>query len=218
MNCWSFAASFSIVRRSFSPAACFSIGVWPRSGLPQRCRSLLSCREISFRTSCGGWWPSKPKMGFHSWSRFQNHTSPSTPLPIGGCRESPDEFSSWSIANLELVAHVVAFHLWAPEWERQHVTVHTDNQACFWLLTKGRSREDLRLRISRWLAMEQVFKNFHKVSEWSPTTENFIADALSRPADPKQHQAFHDYCRNLAGAPSRCHVEAVHFDLNLDSL
>ena len=70
--------------------------------------------------------------------------------------------------------------------------------------------------MSRWLAMEQVYKNFRMVSEWIPTTENSIADALSRPAEPKQRQAFHDYCRNMVVTPSRCHVEPVHFDFNLD--
>ena len=92
-----------------------------------------------------------------------------------------------------------------------------DNQACFWLLTKGRSCEDRRLRMSRWLAMEQVDKNFRMFSAWIPTTENSIADALSRPADPEQERAFKDYCKTLVDAPSRCHVEASHFDFNPDA-
>ena len=157
--------------------------------------------HISLDASSNGWFQGKPGLGGYNHHIHQ----------FFSCTV-PDEMSSWSIADLELLAHVVAYHLWAPKWELQYVTIHTDNQACFWLLTKGRSREDRRLCMSRWLSMEQVDKNFRAVSEWIPTTENSIADALSRPADPEQEKAFKDYCRTLSIAPTRCHVQPCHFD------
>ena len=165
----------------------------------------VSQTHVTLDASSNGWKHGKPGLGGYNHANHQYFSC-----------TVPEEFSSWTIANLELLAHVVAFHLWGHSWDRQDVSIHTDNQACFWLLSKGRSREDLRLRMSRWLSMHQVLHNFRAVSQWIPTTENSIADALSRPADPKLQQAFTEYCSGLANSPSRCHVEPEHFDFNLD--
>ena len=146
--------------------------------------------HVSLDASSNGWLHGKPGLG--GYNHALHHYFSCT---------VPEKYSSWCIADLELVAHVIAFHLWASKWERQQVTVHTDNQACFWLLTKGRSQEDLRLQMSRWLCMEQVDKNFRMSSAWTPTAENTLADSLSRWGDPKQAEQFENYARTMPDVP-----------------
>ena len=163
--------------------------------------------HVSLDASSGGWFHGKPGLGGYNHDLHQYFSC-----------TVPDELSNWCIADLELLAHVVAFHLWAHDWERRHVTVHTDNQACFWLLTKGRSREDLRLRMSRWLCMHQVTNNFRMSSAWIPTAENTLADALSRYAEPAQRNKFKSYAESLQNPPTRCHVSEPHFNFSLKDI
>ena len=163
--------------------------------------------HVSLDASSNGWLQGKPGLG-----GYNHHTHQYFSCTV------PQELTSWCIADLELLAHVVAFHLWAAHWQKHQVTIHTDNQACFWLLTKGRSREDLRLQMSRWLCMEQVEKNFRMSSAWIPTAENTLADSLSRLGDPKQQQLFNNYAKSLSDTPTRCHVTDQHFNFYLKNL
>ena len=151
--------------------------------------------HVSLDASSNGWAGGKPGLGGYNHELHQYFSC-----------TVPDELLDWTIADLELVAHVVAFHLWSSKWEHKQVTIHTDNQACYWLLTKGRSRCDIRLRMSRWLSTQQITKDFRTTSEWIPTTENNLADALSREGDPAQKRWFDDFCRFAAETPTRCHV------------
>ena len=124
----------------------------------------------------------------------------------------PDELLHLQIADLELIAHVVAIHLWQAEWAEHQVTIHTDNEPCYYLLTNGRSREEIRLQMSRWIAMQQIQTGFRSSSAWIPTKENNLADSLSRFADPKQRRKFEQYCSTLSGAPTRRHVMPEMFE------
>ena len=159
--------------------------------------------HISLDASSNGWKNNLPGIGGYNHASHQYFSV--TP---------PEHLRDLSIADLELLAHIVAFHLWCSEWENAQVMVHTDNAACFYLLTNGRSRDDLRLRMSRWLCMQQVEKGFRTVSSWIPTTENNLADALSRPADPAQQQKFNQYCTELGHAPTSCHVRPEFFEFD----
>ena len=163
--------------------------------------------HVSLDASSNGWLQDKPGLGGfnHSIGEYFSCTV-------------PEQIAMWCIADLELVAHVVAVHLWAPAWNKQQVVIHTDNQACYWLLTKGRSRDDRRLCMSRWLCMEQIRKDFRFSSAWISTTENTVADSLSRWGQPGQEQIFKDCCKGLAKTPTRRHVNDSHFDFNLTFL
>ena len=156
--------------------------------------------HVSLDASSDGWHDGKPGLGGYNHELHQYFSC-----------SVPQEFLDWCIADLELIAHVVAFHLWSSKWENKVVKIHTDNQACYWLLTKGRSRSDIRLRMSRWLAMQQIDRDFRMVSEWIPTSENNLADALSREGDPVQRDKFAEYLDRLANTPTRCHVRADCF-------
>ena len=160
--------------------------------------------HISLDASSNGWTSGKPGLGGYNHELHQYFSC-----------TVPDDLLEWTIADLELVAHVVAFHLWSSKWQNKQVTIHTDNQACYWLLTKGRSRCNTRLCMSRWLSMQQIERDFRTVSAWIPTTENNVADALSREGDLEQRRRFDDFCRFEAETPTRCRVESKHFSFAL---
>ena len=156
--------------------------------------------HVSLDASSNGWHKGQRGLGGYNHSTNQYFS----------CGTPPD-LSHLAIADLELLAHVVAIHLWGSHWRKFQVTIHTDNQACWWLLTKGRTREDIRLRMSRWMATQQIKQRFRISSAWIPTTENNLADALSRVGDPSQQRKFDEHCTQLGGTPSRCHVRPEFF-------
>ena len=160
--------------------------------------------HVSLDASSNGWHEGKPGIGGYNHALHQYFSC-----------TVPDELLDWHISDLELVAHVIAYHLWAPKWENCQVTIHTDNEACYWLLTKGRSREEIHLQMSRWLAMQEISMDFRSTSAWIPTSENNLADALSRAGDPKQRQKFEEYCSSRPELPERCHVGSEHFNFSL---
>ena len=159
--------------------------------------------HVSLDASTNGWHDGKPGLGAYNHDTHQYFST--TPTA---------EFADLEIADLELLAHVISIQLWSDAWKQNQVTIHTDNEACFWLLTKGRSRSDIRLRMSRWIATQQITKQFRVTSKWIPTTENNIADALSRMGDPAQRIKFKEYCTNLRGLPTSCHVTPDMFDFD----
>ena len=156
--------------------------------------------HISLDASTDGWFQGKPGLGAYNHANHEYFAV--TP---------PDEFSELTIADLELLAHVVSIHLWGSSWAGCEVAIHTDNQACWYLLTNGRSREDLRLRMSRTIATSGVESQFRLISKWIPTTENTLADALSRFGDPAQRAKFKEHCDQLAGIPRQRDIRTQHF-------
>ena len=60
--------------------------------------------------------------------------------------------------------------------------------------------------------MQQIDKDFRMVSEWIPTAENNLGDALSREGDPVQRDKFDEYLDRLENTPTRCHVRAECFE------
>ena len=163
----------------------------------------VSTIHISLDASSNGWHQEKPGIG-----GFNHHTNQFFST------QTAQKCEDWCIANQELVAHVIAIHLWAADWNCSQVTIHTDNQACWFLLNKGRSRDDLRLRMSRWIATQQIQKNFRITSVWIPTKENNVADALSRPTDPGQTQKLQEFYKTLPESPTQCLVRPEFFDFD----
>ena len=157
--------------------------------------------DVSLDASTDGWYGGLPGLGAYN---HKNHQYFSCTVPL--------ELRYLEIADLELIAHVVSLHVWADQWLETQVTIHTDNQACWHLLNNGRSRQDIRLRMSRWMASCQIEKQFRIASAWIPTSENNLADALSRYGDKAQRDKFAEHCESLGGIPSRCRISDSFFD------
>ena len=69
--------------------------------------------------------------------------------------------------------------------------------------------------MSRWLCMQQIRNDFRMSSAWIPTSENTLADSLSRYGDPVQRENFQQYCQSLDQAPKSRHVSPEHFKFKL---
>ena len=124
----------------------------------------------------------------------------------------PPRFIHLDIANLEALCHVLATKLWASEWKKLRILGQTDNTICFWLFQNGRSDDDFRLHVARYVAFAQVEHEFVWEPEWISTQVNTIPDALSRWGDPKYHNVFTTECDRLGITPVRRHLLPEHFD------
>ena len=159
--------------------------------------------HVTLDASTNGFYGGLPGLGAYNHSTHQYFST--APIP---------EYRDLCIADLELITHVVAVNLWGSEWKGMEVTIHTDNQACWHLLRNGRSRDDRRLRMSRRVATNQITNQWRLVSEWIPTSENSLADALSRVADRNQRESFQDHCDRLGGIPMQRHVSSEMYNFN----
>ena len=68
--------------------------------------------------------------------------------------------------------------------------------------------------MSRRVATNQITNQWRLVSEWIPTSENSLADALSRVADSSQRESFQDHCDRLGGIPMQLHVSPEIYQFN----
>ena len=156
--------------------------------------------HMSLDASTNGFYDGKPGIGAYN---HKNHQYISTTVP--------PELSDLCIADLELLAHVISVRIWGPDWKGAEVTVHTDNMATFFLLTNGRSRDDRRLKMSRAVATCEIVSQCRLISKWIPTSENTLADILSRVGDPAQRRRFQEHCDQLGGIPRQRHVSPEMF-------
>ena len=87
---------------------------------------------------------------------------------------------SLSMAFLELYPIVVAALLWGHTWSRKRIKFYCDNQATVYIISKGRSKETVLMKLMRTLVMCATNNNFAVYSEFLPGYKNSIADSLSR--------------------------------------
>ena len=170
-------------------------------------RNGVSFLEFSATThvakdaSSDGWYEGLPGIGIFNFSN--NEFVSCTP---------PPHLQSLIIADLELLAHVVAGNLWGPSWNGHQVTGETDSAACFYLLKNGRTRHQIRLQMSRHFATLQVEHNFKWETKWISTHLNVLPDALSRWGDPKYRKIFSDHFSKLGiNNPVQRHVTPEMF-------
>ena len=90
----------------------------------------------------------------------------------------PPQYQHLDICDLKTLCHVVSCHLWAPTWNKNQILGQTDNMVSFCLFSNGRSRNDFRLRMARFMASQQVEHEFVWTLEWISTHANVIPDAL----------------------------------------
>jgi hypothetical protein len=88
--------------------------------------------------------------------------------------------ASLSMAFLELYPIVVASILWGSTWSGKRIVFNCDNQATVHIITKGRSKEPIIMKLMRRLTMCALRNNFAIYSVYVPGVHNSIADSLSR--------------------------------------
>lgn len=156
--------------------------------------------EVTLDASSDGWYDGLPGLGGFNLSTGEYFAC-----------TTPPELSGWHISDLELVCHLLASRLWSTSWRGLHILGHTDNQACFFLLSKGKSRVDQRLRMARTFASLQLEGEFMWESAWISTHDNILADALSRSGEAKYRKIFLSTCSRLGFQPRECVVSPSMF-------
>ena len=155
---------------------------------------------LAMDASTNGWTNNLPGLGAFNFETGEYWHGP-----------PPQAYLHLRIEDLELLCHVVCCNLWSSQWSSKHVLGKTDNKACYWLLKNGRSREDLRLRMARFVAAKQVEDDFLCYSAWLSTHENKIPDALSRWSSEKHRELFWSECSRLGLSPKKIELLDEHF-------
>ena len=178
---------------------------WRKMLLPWNGRCILDphlTAALSLDASSNGWSDDGPGIGCYLFATSQY-------IATG----VPEAMREWTIADLELFAHLLAFRAWGRNWASHQLNVLTDNEATRFLLQNGRSRDSRRLAIARELVDLQFKGDFRFHSSRISTTDNLVADSLSRIGQPGKWQSFLDFCTLHGVAPARTQVRAEWFQL-----
>ena len=92
----------------------------------------------------------------------------------------PDHLLDLHINDLELLAHIISIHFWGKDFCGQEILGKTDNQSCEFFLKFGKSRVDLRLRLSRSITHLEHSWGFKWIPAGIRSKDNILADCLSR--------------------------------------
>ena len=160
----------------------------------------LHAADLALDASSNGWDQGQPGIG--AFSYFNNEY-----FATG----VPDDLLDWPIADLELVAYLLAIRAWKHLWSGMEVSFLTDNEATRFLMQLGRTRSTRRLAIARAVVAEQVQGNFRISSDRISTTDNVLADALSRLAQPGKADEFKQTCARSNVVPVRVPVQPEWF-------
>jgi hypothetical protein len=114
----------------------------------------------------------------------------------------PESCHDWFISDLELLAHIVAFRLWAGAWSGRKIYGLTDSEPCELLLRHGRSRVDRRLAMARTIASMEHRYQFFWVSAGIRSADNVLADCASRWSDPERRETFWRTCQRTDFSPT----------------
>ena len=154
-----------------------------------------STADITLDASSTGWWGGTPGIGayHHQLNEY-----------ISVC--PPAHLHDLHISDLELLAHILVARVWGPRMHHQHVTIWTDNEACFFLIKNGRSAHDRRLRMARIFAFSQIQMEYRGEPAWISTKQNWIADALSRPSSSQCRQDWENFASSLGASPKQCRI------------
>ena len=156
--------------------------------------------DVSLDASSDGWYGHQPGLGAFNLANGEY-------LACG----VPPAFSHFTIADLELLVHIVSVRVWGHLWDSSEINILTDNESCRWLLRNGRSRDPVRLAMARTLVGLQFSGNFRLVSARVSTKENLLADRLSRLGTNGMWESFQAECAAFGVRPRRVPVLPEHF-------
>ena len=160
-----------------------------------------STADITLDASSNGWWGHKPGIGAYHFGLNQY---------ISVC--PPVHLHDLHISDLELLGHILVARVWGPLMLHQHITVWTDNEACFWLAKNGRSSHDRRLKMARIYAFSQIELEYRAEPAWVSTKDNWVADALSRPASAECRLVWEKFAGSLGASPVQCQITPEMFN------
>ena len=157
--------------------------------------------DITLDASSTGWTDGTPGIGaYHHQLNQYISVSP------------PEHLHDLHISDLELLAHILVARVWGPELHHQHARIWTDNTACFYLIKNGRSSHDRRLKMARIFSFSQIENDYRVEPAWISTTDNWIADALSRPGSAECRLSWEKFAGSLGASPKQRHISPEMFE------
>ena len=126
----------------------------------------------------------------------------------------PPHLVHLEICDLETLCHVVSCHVWGQSWKHLQILGKTDNMVSFYLFTNGRSRDNIRLEMARFVASSQVTHEFIWTPQWLSTHENVIPDALSRWGSQRYRDIFFRECARLKIVPKKIELLPSFFNFS----
>ena len=155
----------------------------------------VSTALITLDASTHGWIDRKPGIGAYHFGLNEY---------ISVC--PPARLHDLHINDLELLAHILVVRTWGAQMRNQHITIKTDNESCYFLLSRGRSSFDNRLRMARIISLDQIANDYRSESAWISTSDNWLADALTRPGSEDHRRIFDDFASTLGVKPRQRHI------------
>ena len=156
--------------------------------------------EISLDASSNGWANGAPGIGaYHHGLHEYISVSP------------PPELHDLHISDLELLGHLLVARVWGSQMAHQHARILTDSECCFFLIKNGRSAHDNRLRMARLYASHQIEHDYRAEPVWLSTTDNWLADALTRTGSEKHRIIFENHCKSIGVTPKQRHISPEMF-------
>ena len=123
----------------------------------------------------------------------------------------PQSYRDWTVADLELLSHLVAIRLWGEEWYGLQIYGLTDSEPCELLLRHGRSRIKLRFAMARAISSLEHRLNFRWVSGPIRSKENVLPDCASRWREPERRATFWQTCNRLNICPLERSIPHEYF-------
>ena len=160
--------------------------------------------DIAVDASSRGWLGSSPGIGGYNYS---NNTYFATGVPA--------TMQRWDICDLELLAILIAHRLWGDDWLGCRVGMLTDNEATRLFINNGKSRSPLRLQMGRLITQVQFKKHFRIEIDRISTSDNKLADYLSRSGEPGMVDSFNSIVSGFGVSPVRLQVPDSMFSLQL---
>jgi hypothetical protein len=173
--------------------------------------SLISCNGISFLdhqstalvsmdASGSGWFGGTPGLAGVNHDTGQWFACP-----------PPQDLLDEHISTYELLCHLLCMRLWGTSWSGTQVRGLSDSTPCVFLLKNGRSRVDIRLRMSRTFASLLLARGCHWEPVYINTHDNIMPDALSRLGEAGSWEKFLAEANRLGLTPSESTIKPWMF-------
>ena len=181
---------------------------WVRNIRPWNGVSFLEFTDfnnkITLDASSNGYWNGRPGVGGFNYIRNE----------FFRCT-IPDTLMWMEIADLELLAHLLAARLWGYSWRGLQIHGKTDSTPCEYLLRNGKSRVDHRLQMARVFSELQFQYQFIWIPDGIRSKANVYADCLSRWASKERRDTFFSLLEKEGRSRSKqVHVLPHHFELH----
>ena len=164
--------------------------------------------DVAVDASSNGWTGKQPGLGAYNFRTNEYFAC-----------GVPPHLLDWHIADLELAVFLLAVMVWGPTWEGHAVSILTDNESVRLFLKNGRSRPPrqnlMRRHMGRLITSLQLEGNFRVHAERISTTQNVLADCLSRLHEPEKFDLFYNICSSFGVQPVHRELPPGIFDFSM---